>query len=52
MTDEDAMRVLEAGDLGVRVGPGESAGTLRVGTPQDMAALLKALATERAARQE
>ncbi|WP_298038054.1 trehalose-phosphatase [uncultured Microbacterium sp.] len=52
VTDEDAMRVLEAGDLGVRVGPGESAGTLRVGTPQDMAALLKALATERAARQE
>lgn len=48
VTDEDAMQVLGADDLGVRVGPGESAAALRVDTPQDIAALLDALATERA----
>ncbi|MFK3679370.1 trehalose-phosphatase [Microbacterium sp. NPDC090218] len=47
VTDEDAMRVLGAGDLGVRVGPGESAAALRVDTPQQIAALLEALADER-----
>lgn len=44
VTDEDAMRVLGAGDLGVRVGPGESAAVLRVDNPQQIAALLEALA--------
>jgi trehalose 6-phosphate phosphatase len=52
VTDEDAMRALRPGDLGVRVGPGESAATLRVENPQQMAALLEALVAERAARRE
>ncbi|GAA1528753.1 trehalose 6-phosphate phosphatase [Microbacterium ginsengiterrae] len=52
VTDEDAMKVLQAGDLGVRVGPGETAGTLRVESPQEMAALLETLASERAAGRE
>jgi trehalose 6-phosphate phosphatase len=52
VTDEDAMRVLGAGDLGVRVGPGESAAALRVDSPQQIAALLEALADERVAAQE
>ncbi|MGM7697111.1 trehalose-phosphatase [Microbacterium sp. A84] len=52
VTDEDAMRVLQPGDLGLRVGPGESAAALRVDSPQEMAALLEALATERAAGRE
>ncbi|MFJ4252810.1 trehalose-phosphatase [Microbacterium sp. NPDC090003] len=52
VTDEDAMRVLQPGDLGVRVGPGESAAALRVDGPVDVARLLGALADERAARRE
>lgn len=52
VTDEDAMRALEPGDLGVRVGPGESAAALRVDTPQDLAVLLEALASERSAGRE
>ncbi|WP_404439071.1 trehalose-phosphatase [Microbacterium aerolatum] len=52
VTDEDAMRVLQPGDLGVRVGPGETAAAVRVDTPQDIAALLEALASERAAGRE
>ncbi|HWS51167.1 MAG TPA: trehalose-phosphatase, partial [Microbacterium sp.] len=52
VTDEDAMRVLEPSDLGVRVGPGETAAVLRVENPQQMADLLEQLANERAARRE
>ncbi|MFS6529042.1 trehalose-phosphatase [Microbacterium aurugineum] len=52
VTDEDAMRVLGPGDLGVRVGPGESAATLRVDTPQQIAELLEALADERTAARQ
>ncbi|KDA05774.1 trehalose phosphatase [Microbacterium sp. CH12i] len=52
VTDEDAIRVLQPGDLGVRVGAGESAATLRVANPQEIATLLEALATERAAGRE
>ncbi|WP_175986112.1 trehalose-phosphatase [Microbacterium tenebrionis] len=52
VTDEDAMRVLLPGDLGVRVGPGESAAALRVDTPQQMADLLETLASERASGRE
>lgn len=52
VTDEDALRVLGAGDLGVRVGPGESHAVLRVENPQQIALLLEALADERAAAQE
>ena len=52
VTDEDGIRVLGAGDLGVRVGPGESHAVLRVENPQQMAQLLEALADERTAAQE
>ncbi|MGM7677959.1 trehalose-phosphatase [Microbacterium sp. A94] len=52
VTDEDAMTVLRGDDLGVRVGAGESAATLRVDTPQQIALLLEALASERAAGRE
>lgn len=52
VTDEDAMRVLQPGDLGVRVGAGESAATLRVDTPQEIATLLETLASERSAGRE
>ncbi|UYO98395.1 trehalose-phosphatase [Microbacterium sp. M28] len=52
VTDEDALRVLQDGDLGVRVGPGESAATLRVQSPQEIAELLAQVATERAAGRE
>jgi trehalose 6-phosphate phosphatase len=52
VTDEDAMRVLLPTDLGVRVGPGESAAQLRVENPQQIAELLAQVATERAAGRE
>ncbi|MBO9627655.1 MAG: trehalose-phosphatase [Microbacterium sp.] len=52
VTDEDAMRVLTADDIGVRVGPGDSAATLRVQNPQEMALLLGVLADERAGGRE
>ncbi len=52
VTDEDAMRVLQDGDLGVRVGPGESAAALRVENPQQIAELLGQVAAERAAGRE
>ncbi|GAA3925370.1 trehalose-phosphatase [Microbacterium soli] len=52
VTDEDALRVLGDEDLGVRVGPGETAATLRVDSPQDIARLLDVIATERAAGRE
>lgn len=52
VTDEDGIRVLGEGDLGVRVGPGESHAALRVENPQQMALLLEALADERTAAQE
>lgn len=52
VTDEDAMRVLQPGDLGVRVGPGESAAILRVENPQQIGELLGALADERTSRRE
>ncbi|MFD5225244.1 trehalose-phosphatase [Microbacterium sp. NPDC058342] len=52
VTDEDAMRVLTADDLGVRVGAGETAASLRVDSPQQIARLLGVIATERAAGRE
>ncbi len=52
VTDEDAMRVLTDADLGVRVGPGESAAVLRVENPQQMAQLLETLADERTSQRE
>lgn len=52
VTDEDAMRTLCPGDLGVRVGEGESAAQLRVEGPAQMAELLHALADERGTQEE
>lgn len=52
VTDEDALRALGAADLGVRVGEGDTAATLRVDGPQQIAELLGALADERARRRE
>lgn len=49
VTDEDALRVLGEGDLGVRVGQGETSATLRVSSPEQIAALLDVIATERVA---
>lgn len=43
VTDEDAMRSLGPGDLGVRVGPGESAASVRAADPDDLADLLAAI---------
>lgn len=52
VTDEDAIRVLEPQDLGVRVGDGDTAAMLRVENPQQIAALLGRLADERASKRE
>ncbi len=52
VTDEDAMRVLTADDLGVRVGAGDTAATVRVESPQQVAELLGVIATERASGRE
>lgn len=42
-TDEDAFRVLGPADLGVKVGPGETAATLRIGGQDGVAPLLARL---------
>lgn len=47
VTDEDALRSLQPGDVGVRVGPGETAATVRVTGIPELAALLTRLARER-----
>lgn len=47
VTDEDALRSLGPGDVGVRVGGGESAATVRVAGIPELAALLTHLARER-----
>ncbi|PRB08493.1 trehalose-phosphatase [Microbacterium sp. MYb64] len=51
VTDEDGMRTLGGADLGVRIGTGETAATLRVADPAAFAVLLDALADARAAAQ-
>lgn len=48
VTDEDALRSLGPGDLGIRVGAGETAAAMRVDDIQGLAAVLVALAHERA----
>ncbi|MDR6865859.1 trehalose 6-phosphate phosphatase [Microbacterium resistens] len=52
VTDEDALQTLGAEDIGVRVGPGETAADLRVESPQQIAPLLGALAQERSSARE
>ena len=47
VTDEDALRSLEPGDVGVRVGPGETAARVRVAGIPELAALLTRLAHDR-----
>lgn len=49
VTDEDALRSLGDGDVGVRVGDGATAATVRVADIPAMAALLSRLAAERTA---
>lgn len=52
VTDEDAIAHLTEGDLGVRVGPGETSARLRVADAQELAGVLWTLARMRAAQQE
>lgn len=52
VTDEDALRALHPGDLGVRVGSGPTSARLRVESPEQIAGLLSALADERRAARE
>lgn len=52
VTDEDALRSLGPDDLGIRVGGGETAATVRVDGIPDLAALLSRLARERDTLQE
>lgn len=47
-TDEDAFAVLESGDVGVKVGPGETAAGFRVASQSDVSAVLTLLAELRA----
>jgi trehalose-phosphatase len=43
VTDEDAFAVLDDGDLGVKVGPGDTRAHVRVGSPEDVTVLLERL---------
>jgi trehalose 6-phosphate synthase/phosphatase len=47
VTDEHAFAVLEGNDVGIKVGDGETAATLRIDNPQLVADLLTALAAAR-----
>jgi trehalose-phosphatase len=49
VTDERAFAVLGDADIGVKVGPGETAARYRVDTPEDVTELLELLAAERRA---
>lgn len=49
LTDEDAFGALRPGDVGVKVGPGQTIAPLRVDSPTDAVAQLAALAAARAA---
>ncbi len=48
VTDEKAFRRLTAADVGVKVGPGDTAATHRVSSPDDVAVALQVLLTARA----
>ncbi|MEH3130589.1 MAG: trehalose-phosphatase [Mycolicibacterium neoaurum] len=50
VTDEKAFRRMRKGDIGVKVGPGESLAEFRVDSPTDVAAVLGMLAEERTRR--
>lgn len=50
VTDEKAFAVLRAGDVGVKVGPGETAAAYRVDDPEQWVALLTLVAEERRRR--
>lgn len=52
VTDEDALRSLGPHDVGVRVGPGETAAAVRVDGIPELAAMLVLLAHERTAGRE
>ncbi|GAB3269518.1 trehalose-phosphatase [Sinomonas notoginsengisoli] len=44
VTDEDGFLALEAGDVGVKVGTGDTAASFRVGSPEDIAEIVALLA--------
>ena len=50
VTDEKAFRRLRGGDVGVKVGSGDSLATFRVDTPAEVAEALAFLAAERSIR--
>ncbi len=50
VTDEHGFEVLEAGDVGIKVGDGDSAAEFRVGSVDDVAEVLQSLARLRAGR--
>ncbi len=50
VTDEKAFRRLGGGDVGVKVGPGQTLATYRVETPEDVASALKYLLDARRSR--
>jgi trehalose 6-phosphate phosphatase len=47
VTDETAFARLKSGDVGVKVGDGDTAAEFRVGAPEDVTALLEALLAAR-----
>ncbi|MFJ6001521.1 trehalose-phosphatase [Arthrobacter sp. NPDC092385] len=49
VTDEDAQRTLGPDDVGIRIGPGETAAPFTVATPEDFAAVLHELVALRTA---
>ncbi|MFL0566296.1 trehalose-phosphatase [Microbacterium sp. 179-I 1D1 NHS] len=52
VTDEDALGSLGPDDLGIRVGAGETAASVRVGDIEELAALLSTVARERVAARQ
>ncbi len=49
VTDEHALQALVPGDLGIRVGPGETAAAFRIDSPQQLPQVLELLYSERLA---
>jgi len=49
VTDEDAFAALQPHDVGIKVGPGETAATFRVAGPAELSRALAALAAARSA---